>query len=66
MEDLTKNSPKLGKKQQPLQVFNPNFNPVVANESGQTLSGLGYGIVHPDDVVAKRAIEKGLLEVTSF
>lgn len=66
MQDLTKHSPKLGKKEKPIKVFNPNFAPVVANESGQTLEGFGHGIVHPDDRVAKRAIEKGLLEVTSF
>ena len=66
MEDLTKNSPKLGKKEKAIKVFNPRRNPVVANESGQTLSGYGYGIVHPEDSVAKRAIEKGLLQVTSF
>jgi hypothetical protein len=65
MEDLTKNSPKLSKKEKPIKVFNPNLNPVVANESGQTLSGYGYGIVHPEDSVAKRAIKKGLLQVTS-
>lgn len=66
MEDLTKGAPKLGKKEKPLKIFNPNPTPVVANERGQALSGYGYGIVHPEDSVAKRAIEKGLLEVTSF
>ena len=66
MQDLTKNSPKLGKKEKPVKVFNTNFNPVVANESGQALGGHGYGIVHPDDRVAKRAIQRGLLQVTSF
>lgn len=65
MQDLTKHSPKLGKKEQPVKVFNPNFNPVVANEAGQTVAGYGHAIVHPRDQVAQRAIEKGLLEVTS-
>jgi hypothetical protein len=66
MQDLTKNSPKLGKKEKPFKVFNPNPYPVVANESGQTLGGYDHGIVHPEDRVAKRAVQRGLLQVTSF
>ena len=65
MQDLTKNSPKLGKKEKAIKVFNPNANPIVANESGQSLGGYDYAIVHPDDRVAKRAVQKGLLQVTS-
>ena len=65
MQDLTENSPKLGKKEQPIKVFNPNPNPVVANESGQTLGGYGYGLVHPADRVAILAVRRGLLQVTS-
>jgi hypothetical protein len=66
MQDLTKHSPKLGKKEKALEIFNPNPNPVVANEAGQALDGYEHGLVHPNDQVAKRAVEKGLLQVTSF
>jgi hypothetical protein len=66
MQDLTQHSPKLGKKQKAIQVYNPQPNPIVANEAGQALDGFGYGIVHPNDEVAKRAIENGFLQVTSF
>lgn len=66
MEDLTTHGPKLKKNQKPITVYNPNPYPVTANDAGQMLGGFRQGLVHPDDEIAKRTVEAGVLQVISL